>query len=167
MLVNSSQYGVNVITYEFPTSLPANFTNPANLSFPNTSFNPVFKMTTGTFYKIIGYSSTFATSATAQASRTHLSSTAPILNPNANIVLSLSGIQNEYASPNNIIYSFGVSTARGSQILEKPAQLNFNQFVKGSYKSLTLRILDSITLQPLQILDNEISIMLVIKDKSK
>ena len=124
-------------------------------------------MTTGTFYKIIGYSSTFATSATAQASRTHLSSTAPILNPNANIVLSLSGIQNEYASPNNIIYSFGVSTARGSQILEKPAQLNFNQFVKGSYKSLTLRILDSITLQPLQILDNEISIMLVIKDKSK
>ena len=73
----------------------------------------------GNFHKIIGYTNDFSSSAVAQASRIYSSSTAPIINPDSNIVVSVNGmINNPYSSPNSIIYSFGVSSGIGQQILD-------------------------------------------------
>jgi hypothetical protein len=117
----------------------------------------------GDFNKIIGYTNTFASSAVAQSSRTYSSSTAPILNPDSNIVVSINGIiNNPFSSPNSIVYSFGVSSGIGQQILEKPSQITMNTITAGSYSNLDVRLLNADTLLPLEIKDPEISICFVI-----
>jgi len=165
-LLNTTSYSVDIITYEVPAS--ANSTYPAgsntHFTFSGTTFNPVIKMASlGDFNKIIGYTNTFASSAVAQSSRTYSSSTAPILNPDSNIVVSINGIiNNPFSSPNSIVYSFGVSSGIGQQILEKPSQITMNTITAGSYSNLDVRLLNADTLLPLEIKDPEISICFVI-----
>ena len=118
----------------------------------------------GNFHKIIGYTNDFSSSAVAQASRIYSSSTAPIINPDSNIVVSVNGmINNPYSSPNSIIYSFGVSSGIGQQILEKPSQITMNSITAGSYSNLDVRLLNADTLLPIEIKDPEISIVFVIE----
>ena len=111
----------------------------------------------GNFHKIIGYTNDFSSSAVAQASRIYSSSTAPIINPDSNIVVSVNGmINNPYSSPNSIIYSFGVSSGIGQQILEKPSQITMNSITAGSYSNLDVRLLNADTLLPIEIKDPEV-----------
>ena len=118
----------------------------------------------GNFHKIIGYTNDFSSSAVAQASRIYSSSTAPIINPDSNIVVSVNGmINNPYSSPNSIIYSFGVSSGIGQQILEKPSQITMNAITAGSYSNLDVRLLNADTLLPIEIKDPEISIVFEIE----
>ena len=118
----------------------------------------------GNFHKIIGYTNDFSSSAVAQASRIYSSSTAPIINPDSNIVVSVNGmINNPYSSPNSIIYSFGVSSGIGQQILEKPSQITMNSITAGSYSNLDVRLLNADTLLPIEIKDPEISIVFEIE----
>ena len=118
----------------------------------------------GNFHKIIGYTNDFSSSAVAQASRIYSSSTAPIINPDSNIVVSVNGmINNPYSSPNSIIYSFGVSSGIGQQILEKPSQITMNSITAGSYSNLDVRLLNADTLLPIEIKDPVISIVFVIE----
>jgi len=165
-LLNTTEYGVNIITYQVPAA--ANTTYPAasntHFTFSGTTFNPVIQLASlGDFHKIIGYTNTFTSSAVAQTSRTYSSSSAPILNPDSNIVVSINGmINNPFSSPNSIIYSFGVSSGIGQQILEKPSQLTMNSITAGSYRNLEVRLLNSDTLLPIEIKDPEISIVFVI-----
>ena len=106
----------------------------------------------------------FSSSAVAQASRIYNSSTAPIINPDSNIVVSVNGmINNPYSSPNSIIYSFGVSSGIGQQILEKPSQITMNAITAGSYSNLDVRLLNADTLLPIEIKDPEISIVFEIE----
>ena len=129
------------------------------------TFNPVIQMgNLGNFHKIIGYTNDFSSSAVAQASRIYSSSTAPIINPDSNIVVSVNGmINNPYSSPNSIIYSFGVSSGIGQQILEKPSQITMNSITAGSYSNLDVRLLNADTLLPIEIKDPEISIVFEIE----
>ena len=164
-LLNTTEYGVNIITYEVPASASTTYPAASNthFTFSGTTFNPVIQTVLGDFHKIIGYTNTFTSSAVAQTSRTYSSSTAPIINPDANCVVSCNGIiNNPFSSPNSIIYSFGVSSSIGSQILEKPSQITMNSITAGSYNSLDVRLLNADTLLPLEIKDPEISICFVI-----
>jgi len=165
-LLNNTEYGVNIITYAVPAAASTTYPAASNthFTFSGTTFNPVIQMgSLGNFHKIIGYASTFASSAVAQTSRTYSSSTAPIINPDSNIVVSINGIiNNPYSSPNSIVYSFGISAGIGQQILEKPSQVTMNPIQPGSYSNLDVRILNADTLLPVEIKDPEVSIVFVI-----
>ena len=165
-LLNNTEYGVNIITYAVPSAASTTYPAASNthFTFSGTSYNPVIQLgSLGDFHKIIGYASTFASSAVAQTSRTYSSSTAPIINPDSNIVVSINGIiNNPYSSPNSIVYSFGISAGIGQQILEKPSQVTMNPIQPGSYSNLDVRILNADTLLPVEIKDPEVSIVFVI-----
>jgi len=166
-LLNTTEYGVNIITYQVPAVASTTYPTASNthFTFSGTTFNPVIQMgNLGNFHKIIGYTNDFSSSAVAQASRIYSSSTAPIINPDSNIVVSVNGmINNPYSSPNSIIYSFGVSSGIGQQILEKPSQITMNSITAGSYSNLDVRLLNADTLLPIEIKDPEISIVFVIE----
>ena len=117
------------------------------------------------FFKLIGYASNFVTSATAAASTTYLSSTSPIMNPNSNLLVSLSCVQNPYSNPTNIIYAFGMTSSAGEIQSEQPNELAYNEILGGSYEFINIKILNADTLTPVSIVDPEISIMLIIRDK--
>jgi len=93
----------------------------------------------------------------------YLSSVAPQLQPNSSVFLSVSNIQNKYASPNSIIYAMNPAVAFGEQINIVPPQFAWNKLLNGTYTQIRLQIL-GLNYQPLPILDPNMTIVLVIRD---
>ena len=136
ILLNTNRYGMNIISYEVPIAFSTTYPsqNNSHVTLPSSSFNPQLKMVTNNnFHKLIGYAFNFLSSATATSSIKYLSTTSPILNPNSNIVVSLSCVNNPYSSPSNIIYAFGITSSAGTIQVERPSELAFNEILNGSY----------------------------------
>jgi hypothetical protein len=165
MIINPTQYAVQVNTFAVPTSLPSGWTNPASLVFPTTTFNPVLTFP-ARFNEIIGYAVNFSTAINTGGGNTlsYLSSVAPQLQPNSSLLIAMSGIDNKYANPNTIIYSVAPNVALGELIVEKPAQFNFNRLLSGTYNQLRFQFLGN-DLSPIVIRDPNMTIILVIKDQ--
>ena len=176
-LVNPTQYVIQINTFSIYTTAEA---TAAGYTLPAAGFgggagtlpllNPQARiiLTTGDFYKIIGFASGFSTTATNTApggsDLSFLSSTTPQVQPNPNLLISITGIDNKYSNPSTIIYSLAPNVAFGELINERPAQFNFNKFLAGTYNQLTLQFLGS-NFQPIPIEDPNITIICVIRDR--
>jgi len=183
MIVNPSRYAVQLNTFLVPTSLPAGFTEPASwVGYATQTFNPQFILPTN-INSILGYVENFTTNANtnnayvppanddyvsklANGTISYISTTAPDIQPNSSILVSISGIDNKYANPTSVIYSIVPSVAIGALINEKPPQYAWNKLLPGTYNQLRLTILGT-NLQPIQINDPAITFLLVIKDKGE
>jgi hypothetical protein len=170
MVVDSSRFAISIITKQVPTAFSTLYpqTDNTHITLPAQSFNPVVKMVASSgFNKLIGYSNTFATSNVAQTTRTHFSSQAPILNPDSNLVVSIGGglVDNPYATETGIIYSFPVFASAGEQILSKPNEIAFLNVRNMRTNFIDLQIRNADTGEIIKLLDPEISIMLLVRDK--
>lgn len=165
LIINPTQYSVQLNTFAVPTSLPAGFTNPAGLVFPATTFNPQVEFPAN-FNKIVGYTAGFTSSLNSGGGNTlsYLSSTAPNVQPNSAVLIAMSGIDNKYANPSSIVYSVAPNVGLGELIVEKPAQFNFNRMLSGTYNQLRLGFLGT-DLAPITIRDPNMTIILVIRDQ--
>lgn len=176
-VVNPTAYAIQLNTYSVPTALPAGWTNPGGTYLGTQSFNPVVT-TPSAFNEIVGFSSTFSSSqnqnnaganpGTATAYKigstfSYLSTVTPQVQPNANLLVAISNIDNIYANPTSIIYSLAPSVAIGELVVEKPPQFNFNKLLSGTYNELRLQFLGT-DLQPVTIKDQNMTILLAIKD---
>lgn len=164
-IINPTRYAIQINTFAVPTALPALWTNPAALVFPAVTFNPIITLPSK-FNEILGYVAGFATAQNIGIGNTlsYLSSVAPNVQPNSTLLVSLTGIDNKYASPSSIIYSLPASVGLGELIVEKPSNFNFNRILSGTYSQLRLQFLNSSDLSPANIKDPNITIILVIKD---
>ena len=170
MILDTARYAVAIITSQVPTAFSTTYPSATNSHFtlPITSFVPVVKMVNSSrFNELIGFTNNFQTSNALANTHTALSSKAPILNPDANVIVVISNmIDNQYASPNGVIHSFGISSNIGQQILEKPSQISYNDILPSNYDHIDIRLLNADTLEEIEVIDPEISIMLLIKEKS-
>jgi len=164
-IINPTRYAVQINTYAVPVSLPSGFTNPAALAFPPVTFNPRFTLT-ARFNEILGYTAGFQTSLNTGVGTTlsFLSSTAPQVTANSNLLIGISGIDNKYSNPSTIIYSLAPQVGIGELIVEKPAQFNFNRVLAGTYNQLRLQLLGT-NFQPVNIRDPQMTIIIVIQDQ--
>jgi hypothetical protein len=170
LIVDTSRFAISIITKEVPTAFSTLYPSADNTHFtlPSAAFNPVVKMVASSnFYKLIGYTNTFATSSTAQTTRTHFSSTAPILNDDANLTVSITNglVDNPYAAESGIIHSFPVFAQAGAQILSKPNEIAFLDLRNTRTNFIDVQIRNADTGALLQLLDPEISIMLLVRNK--
>lgn len=175
--VNPTRYGVQLNTYNVPTSLPTGWTNTGGTRLASQSFNPVITIPSS-FNNIIGFASGFTTDqnqnnagtnpATSIAYKigstySYISSTAPQVQPNSNLLISLSNIDNKYAVPSSIIYCLSPSVSIGEQIIDKPPEFSWNKLLRGTYNELRIQLLGA-DYQPVTIKDPQITILLAIKD---
>jgi hypothetical protein len=175
-VVNPTAYAIQLNTYSVPIALPAGYTNPGGTLLPAQTFNPVIT-TPSSFNSIVGFASTFSSAqnqnnaspnpGTTTAYKigstfSYLSTITPQVQPNANLLVSISNIDNMYANPSSVIYSLAPSVAIGELIVEKPPEFNFNQMLRGTYNELRLQFLGT-DLQPVTIKDGNMTILLVIK----
>lgn len=184
--VNKTRYAIQLDTRLVPTSLPTGYTQPIGFAgYPTQSFNPIVTFN-AEFNKIVGYvpsvglfssnnnvnnaytpaaptPNTFYESKTAGGTLSYLSNISPNVQPNSSLYISISGIDNKYASPSSIIYSVVPTVALGRQIVEKPTTLVWNRLTKGYYNNIRVQILGS-NLAPIKLNDPNISIVLAIKD---
>jgi hypothetical protein len=82
------------------------------------------------------------------------------------VYLAISNIANPYAVPSSILYAIAPNVNFGSQIVEVPPQFAFNSLLAGTYAEIRLTILGS-NLQPLPILDPNMTILLAIRNKKE
>lgn len=179
LIVNSARYAVQLNTFLVPISLPATYTQPANFAgYPTTTQNPVVTFPAA-FNEIVGYVAGFASngnvgnayvppvspyvSKLATGTLSYISTTAPNVQPNSSLYVSVSGVNNPYSQPSSIIYSITPSVAIGELITEKPPNFGFNKLIDGTYNELRITLLGT-NLSPIKLNDNQITIMLVIKD---
>ena len=182
-LVNPSRYAVQINTFQFPTSLPSNYTNPSGLTFPTNTFNPSIIISTLPLGALLGYALGVTTNQNtsngytppspqtyiaknAVGTLSYLSTSAPNVQPNSSILISSSGVDNPYASPTSIIYSLTPSVAVGEIISEKPPEFMWNELINGTYNQIRLTILGT-NLAPIQINDPAITIVLVIAQEDE
>jgi hypothetical protein len=165
IVVNPTQYAVQINTFAVPTVLPALWTNPAGLVLPVVTFNPSLTFPLA-FNEIVGFVAGFTTSINTGGGNTlsYLSTITPQVQPNSALLIAISGIDNKYANPSSIIYSVAPSVGLGQLIIEKPAQFNFNRLLSGTYNQLRMQFVGT-SLQPIVLKDPNMTIICVIKDQ--
>lgn len=174
LLVNVNRYSIDVNTFLVPTSLPTGFTAPVGntaaaqapfVGFPSTAFNPIITFpATNNFYKIVGYTAGYATTASSTVNQTFNSSVSPQVQPNPTIFLNCNFVSNIYSTPSTNIFAITPTGAIGSQILIQPPEFTFNA-IQGTTASLTfqLRGRDG---SVIKIQDPNLTFVLCIREKS-
>lgn len=186
LIVNPNRYAIQLNTYLVPTSLPTGFTAPSNFAgYPTQRFNPIVTFPPE-FNNIVGYPASFASnnnvnnayvapSPTAAnnyvaknglGTLSYLSNVSPQVQPNNNVLFSISNINNPYSQPSSIIYSLNPNVAVGEQIYETPPNFMWNKLIDGTYNELRLTFLNT-RLEPLIIKDPNMTILLAIRDRDE
>lgn len=186
LLVNASRYAIQINTFQVPTSLPSGYTQPGNFAgYPTQTFNPIITIPAA-FNNIIGYPSNFASNnninnayvpPTASKSNnyvsknslgtlSYLSNTAPNVQPNSTIFLSISNINNPYAQPSSIIYAISPTVSIGEQIIERPPNFMWNKLMNGYQNEIVIQFY-GIDNSPVVLNDTNLTIMLTIRDKDE
>jgi len=165
MVINQSEYAVQVNQFEI--DIPVGFTapNPAYFGaggvFPKTATVDItnVNLTPLRFGNLIGFPGAILTS------ESQLSTVAPQIQPNPVLYVSISNIENKYASPSTIIGVVSPQVAFGELIVEVPPQFAWNKMFPGTYNGLRLSLTASNSSQ-IEILDPNITIVLVIRDRN-
>ena len=186
-VINVNRYSVQISTYLIPIATPVGHTTPVGFpGWPDVTQNSVITIPAN-FNIIVGYSAGFATSANVGNAYTpptpanagtnyatkdgagtisYLSNVSPQVQPNNNVLFSLSNINNPYSQPSSIIYSLNPNVGVGQQIYETPPNFMWTKMIDGTYNELRLTFLGN-DLRPLIIRDPNMTILLTIRDKEE
>ena len=169
ILVNPTSYAIQINTFSVPTSLPTGYSTPDNfIGFPSSSYNPSLTISSN-FNQIIGFPADYTTPLNPPLNNQNdytysiNSIFTPQVQPNSNLLIASTNINNKYSSPASIIYSLAPSVSIGELITEQPPQLAWNNLLSGTYNEIRIQLLGS-NLQPITILDPNMTILIAIRD---
>lgn len=187
LLVNPNRYAIQLNTFQVPIALPLGWSQPGNFAgYPTQTFNPIVTFPSN-FNIIVGYAAGFVSNGNvnnayvpptpANASNnfvskdgfgtlSYLSNESPQVQPNNNVLFSISNINNPYSQPSSIIYSLNPNVAVGQQIYETPPNFMWNKMIDGTYNEIRLTFLGT-DLRPLIIKDPNMTILLAIRDQNE
>lgn len=181
LLVNDARYKVQLNRFIVPTlavftaSLATNYTAPGGFVYSpvsatdsvlpginfGTNLGAILGFTNPTLFGTLTLTTPSPWVFTADS---RFSATTPNVQPNSSVLVSVSSVDNPYASPTSVIYSITPSVAVGTIIADKPPQLLWNKLIAGSYSQLTITLLGT-DLRPLQIQDGAMTIILAIAEE--
>ena len=169
-VINTVRNSVDINTYSVPTDISGGFTAPSNwVGYPTTTYNPnLIVPSTSKFNEIIGYASGFETGLNTGVGTTlsFSSSVSPNVQPNSNLLIDVGAFSdNRFSNPAGVIASIVPSVNVGALINVKPPEYVYSPIKNGIYSSVTVRLLNAFTLQPQQIEDPSIVIILGIRKK--
>jgi hypothetical protein len=166
IIVSPTTYKIQVNTFLVPTSLPSGYTAPANFDgYPTTTKTPVVTFPSA-FSEIIGVTAGTSTTNSTSADQTLSSTTTPQVQPNSNLLITMTNIDNPYANPSSVIFSISPSVSIGEQINERPPNFAYNKLLQGTYSKFRIQFLGT-DLNPIKILDPNMTILLMIKRRSE
>ena len=160
---NITRYATQIDVFLFPNSLPGGFSNPESVPFPPT--NQVIMTLPAKFNELLGFTAGFTTTAPTSSNLSFLSSSAPNIQPNNVLYVSVSNIDNKYGTPSGIVHRIVPNTSFGSLITENP-EFSFQPLHSGTYNQLQIQILGT-DKSPITIEDPNIVITFLIKNKEQ
>jgi hypothetical protein len=168
LIVNPTIYSIQLNTYQFPTALPAGWTNPAAVPFPVQTFKPQVS-TPANFNLIVGFSDAFISDRDLGVAYpntdSYTSTITPQVQPNPTLLVTSSNIDNKYAVPSSVIYSVTPVVAIGEQIIEKPPEFSWNKMLSGTYAELRISLTGSDN-GAVVILDPNMTLILAIRERA-
>lgn len=166
MIPNQVFYKIQINSYAFPTALPAGWTNPAGLVFPVTASTPqIVILPTNNFGTVIGYNAGTYPPAVQATNYQALGQNAPQITPVSSIIMTCTLLNNRYALPNTLLYSFNTQgTPFGALYSMNVPQFAFVDIQDGQYTDFTIQFFDQ-NLDRIAINDSNITVMLVIARK--
>jgi hypothetical protein len=165
-IVTNPTYYTNTLTCTpIPSSLPTGYTNPHSITLSGQS--PQLVINNAAFGSLLGYATgSYPASPSSSVYQTNGTIT-PQISPVNNVVLGSNLVSNsKFNSFPNTIYTFSANTTYGSQIQITPYQLLFIPVLDGWYTNITLNLTDQ-SARPLQNIDNNISVSLIIRNRKK
>lgn len=161
--VNPSTYSVEFVSYNLPTALPSGFTAGSAITFPSTTRGPQLTITNANFGRIIGFAlGTFPSSAPTVI--TTVSSTlTPVLSDVNNVAVTLDSSSNPFAPNSKVISAISYAgVSYGRLITYSPNELSFVPQQHGFRQTLRIQLTDQ-NLQPLQLIDTDITVILILR----
>ena len=175
-IINPTNYKFQINTFPVPLSLPTGWSAPvANVAagyaafqgFPATTRNPVVTISSAGFGSIMGFNAGFATvpNIGVGTNLSYNSTKTPQIQPSPSALIGCSIVSNKYAAPSSIIYNVVPDVPLAGLINSKPNENTWIEISKGNYNSITIQFLSSTTFSPLQLLDSNLSVLLLIREK--
>jgi hypothetical protein len=170
LVISPTSYSVVANMYALPTSLPTGWSNPSSMPFPPaTNTTKIDILATNNFKEIIGfeagtYPATTQTTNQSQASADFTPRLIPNVQPNRNVTVTCSNINNPYANPTTKIYSLAPNVGLGEYINLTPSEYLYNDLANGAINQLRIQFLDK-NGAPMIILDSDITINFTIRKK--
>ena len=171
LVISPTTYSVVANMYALPTALPTGWTDPtASFPFPPTSITTkIIILSTNNFKEIIGFQSgTYPpTSQITNQSKSSVDFTPrliPNVQPNRNVSITCSNINNPYANPTTKIYSLAPNVGLGEYINLTPSEYLYNDLAQGATNQLRIQFLDK-NGAPMIILDSDITLNFTIRKK--
>jgi hypothetical protein len=169
---NANLYAIQADCYILNTTLfpVANYTigtgGTWSASWTGTSRVPQLRVPSTNFRNIIGFvAGDYPTAILGHTStQSFTSSFTPQITPLSSFILTCDLVNNNYAVPNNQLYSFSPEGTFGDQFTVAPNQYVFINAQAGDYAFFRMRFLDQ-DLKPVAIQDEQMVILLVIADK--
>ncbi len=161
--VNPSVYKVEFISYPLPTSLPSGYTAGPSLTFPSTTRAPQLSFTQPGFGDIIGFIPGTFPAVQPTVLTTSSSTKTPVVSDVQNVVLTLNSCMNPFAPNSSIIYSVSpAGVAFGRLITDKPNEICWVPQQSSYRQSITLQLTNQ-DLQPIELQDTDITVILLIR----
>lgn len=166
IIANQTYYGVQLNSYALPTALPMGWSNPAAIVFPAVASTPQFViLPTNNFKDVIGFNAGTYPPVIQATNYSVLSQNTPQITPVSSLIMTCTLLNNKYALPNTLLYSFNVQgTQFGALYTLNTPQFSFVDVVDGEYTNFTVQFFDQ-NLNRIAINDSNIVIMLVIARK--
>lgn len=155
---NPTEYAIQLVCYEIPTSLPSGFNPPTGgFSYPAAANQQpsVQIFSTNNFGKLVGFSPGMYFD--------HVSDITPQMSPVSSVMVRCSLINNKFTNPNDIIYSFTSAGANyGNMMNIQNNNLIFSKIDDGVYTSVTIKFTDQ-EYNRLNIKDTNLVIYLIVQ----
>lgn len=163
LVYNVSTYSVQLLSFAVPIALPAGWTNPAALVFPAAASTPQLQiLSTSNFGTIIGFATGFYPPAIQPTNYSVLSTLVPQGSIVNSVIVRCNLVSNSVVSPTDILDSFQINGAFGSNLNYEPTFEKWVKIKSGRYSSFTITFQDQ-NLNSIPILDNNVLITLLLK----
>ena len=175
-ILNTSTFTVQLNTYAVSSiafaegngwTVPVGYPDTTGTIFPIIS---MYDTTTGSFnnfYKLIGFPSNFnSTTGMTQlnSTKSYLSTVSPVIQPNENLLIGISNIENKYTNPTTLIGTITSDVEFGQLIDYTPPNFAWVNMLIGTYNGIRILLTGS-TGDFVKILDPVITITLAIRNK--
>ena len=166
IVANQTFFAVQLNSYPVPTALPALWLNPAGIVFPAVASTPQFViLPTNNFQITTGFNPGIYPPVIQATNYSVLSQNTPQITPVQSLILQCSLLNNQYALPSTLLYSFNpANTPFGALITINVPAFAFVDIQDGSYSDFTISFKDQ-NLNRVFIKDPNIVVLMVVMKK--
>jgi hypothetical protein len=170
LVTNPNYYRTQYIADPIPTSLPTNYTNPANVLYNTVTFSTPttiqLSIPANAFRQISGFDTGSYPVTPQGATYSVLSQNIPNATPVNSYIIRCSGVNNRENMMPDALYSFSPNTTFGNNINIQNSSLAFIDLTDNNYSQLVFTISDQ-NFYPIVLQDPNLLIEVLIKDKSE